>query len=90
MVDGRRSYLPEEYLESEKEAIQKEKYEGEKKGDQEGENKETQIETENEGNKVTLVDRMKKSLDYLLTNDFTGEIYQAVCLLFLRNPNLFF
>lgn len=66
MTDGRRSYLPEEYLESEKEAIQKEKYEGE-----------NPMENENEGNKVTLVDRMKKSLDYLLTNDFTGEIYQT-------------
>jgi len=77
LQDGRKSYLPEEYLEREKEGIQKEKYEREKKGDQEGgDNKEAGIEIENQGQQDTLVDRLKKSLDYLLTPNFTGEIYQ--------------
>lgn len=77
LENGRKSYLPEDLLNKEKEGIQKEKYEGEKKGDQEGdENKEAGIEIENQGQQDTLVDRLKKSLDYLLTSDFNGEIYQ--------------
>lgn len=63
----RRSYLPEENLVLEKESM-KEKYDGEKKADENATEQQQKGEEKGDSNQASLIERLNKNLELLLDN----------------------